>query len=118
MTLLGAQSLTVTPYTATLANGRYAPVAGTPYVVTGTIVPLSAMDLERLPEGARTSARFALYVEGDPAVKTTRPGAGTPADRVAWNGKGYVVSGETDLTMHSTGLPHRSYVLSEVGDDE
>lgn len=117
MTLLGQQSLTVTPYTVSIVDHVPTPAAGTPYTVQGTVLPIGERTLSMLPEGSRTKARFELYVEGtDPITKTAE--AGKAADRVAWKGRSYVVTGVQDYTQHTTGLPHRRYVMLEVGSDE
>jgi hypothetical protein len=100
--------LTVTPYTASFVNGVPTLSAGTPFDVIGTVLPVSARTLEMLPESARTSASFELFVEGDPVIQTATSGRG--GDRLSWHGKSYVVHGTQDYTQHSSG--------EEVGDDE
>jgi hypothetical protein len=59
---------------------------------------------------------FELFVEGDPAIQTASSGRG--GDRLTWHGRSYVVHGTQDYTQHTTGIPHRRYVLEEVGGDE
>ena len=117
MTLLGQETLTVTPYTVTETNGVLTPSAGTPFTVKGTVLPISDRALEMLPEGARTSARFELYVEGTSPTPQTAS-TGRAADRTVWGGRTYKLIATRDYTQHTTGLPHRRYVLAEVGSDE
>ena len=117
MSLLGAETLTVTPYTVSIVDHVPTPAAGTPYTVTGSVLPIGERALQMLPEGARSSARFELYVEGTDPIPNTAE-AGKAADRVSWGGRSYVVTGVQDYTQHTTGLPHRRYVMLEVGSDE
>jgi hypothetical protein len=119
--MLGAKVHTVTPQTTSLVAGRYALVPGTPYTVVGTILPAGPREVQRLEEAARVSAKYTLYVEGTaPPIKVADQNAvpKTPGDRIAWKGRNYVVSAELDFTEHDTGLPHKSYILSEIAGDE
>ena len=102
-------------------TGQHCPVstaaAGTPFSVVGTVLPISDRTLEMLPEGARTSARFELFVEGtDPQIETAS--SGKAACRTTWGGRTYRVISTRDYTQHTTGIPHRRYALAEVGGDE
>jgi hypothetical protein len=117
VTLLGQETLTVTPYTVAEASGVLVPSAGTPFTVIGTVLPISDRTLQMLDEGTRASARFELYVEGtDPAPDMSA--TGSAADRTTWNGRTYKLIGVRDYTQHTTGIPHKRYVLAEVGSDE
>jgi len=114
--LLGASTVTVTPQTGAWADGEWTSSAGASYTVTATIVPIGQEDLQRLPEAARASARWMMYVEGSPSL--SMGGGSSAADRVTWQGRELVVVGIIDYSMHATGLPHKAYILAEVGDDE
>ncbi len=120
MTLLGKETLTVTPQTQTRVAGKYQLVPGTPYTVKGTVLPVPGATLQRLEEGARKTAKFVLYVKGDPGIRTTDVATpSTPADRVTRaDGSEYVVSSNTDFSIHKKGLPHRQFLLHQVAGDE
>lgn len=119
MSLLGAETITVTPQTQTLVDGRYQLVPGTPYTVRGTVLPVPGQVLAKLPEGARTTARYVLYVEGDPGIVTTDTASPEkPADRITRKGQTYTVASNLDLSIHTSGLPHRQYLLHQRGGDE
>jgi len=122
MTLLGSETVTVTPQTQTTTAGVIGLVAGTPFTAVGTVVPSSPRQTEQLSEAARVRARWIMYVEGTaPAIKITDMSASprTPGDRITRaNGKVYVALGEIDFTIHATGLPHKTYLLAEVAGDE
>lgn len=118
--LLGSETLTVTPQTQTRANGEYSLVPGTPYQVRGTVLPVPGATLQRLEEGARRTAKYILYVEGNPGIRTTEVATPSkPADRVTrGDGSEYVVSSNTDFSVHQKGLPHRQFLLHQVAGDE
>jgi hypothetical protein len=119
MSLLGSEIVTVTPQTQALVSGKYKLVPGTPYTVRGTVLPVPGQVLAMMPEGARTSARFVLYVEGNPAIVTTdNASPEKPADRITRGGFEYTVTSNLDLSVHTTGLPHRSFILHRKGGDE
>jgi hypothetical protein len=119
MSLLGAETITVTPQTQTLVDGRYQLVPGASYTVTGTVLPIPGQVLAKLPEAARTTARYVLYVEGDPGISTTDNASPEhPADRVTRKGFEYTVASNLDLSIHASGLPHRQFILHRKGGDE
>lgn len=120
MSMLGEETVTVTPQTQQRVNGRYQLVPGTSYDVIGTVLPIPGAVLQRLEEGARRNARYILYVEGDPQIQTTQTASPEhPADRVTReDGKTYVVASNVDFSVHASGLPHRQFILNEVAGDE
>ena len=120
MSMLGTETVTITPQTAALVDGVWQLTPGSSYTVTGTVLPVPGAVLQRLSEGARRRAVYVLYVEGNPTINTTETASpSTPADRAARaNGETYVVSTNLDLSIHGTGLPHRQYILDRVAGDE
>lgn len=121
MSLLGTETLTVTPQTAALVSGRYQLTPGTSFTVTGTVLPIPGKTLERLSEGARQTAVHRLLVEGqDPGIRITDTASPShPADRITRaDGRVYVAAGDMDLGIHTTGLPHHGYILHKVQGDE
>lgn len=119
MTLLGQETLTVTPYTGSW-DGDYTATPAATFTVDGSVQPLApGEDVEGLDEGDRIRARAWLLVEdGQTEISPTDLAAQTPSDRVAWQGKDYEVMSRADWTPHSTGLPHKVFLLLLVGEDE
>jgi len=114
--MIGLTNITITPYSGAWQDGAYVPSPGQPYTLLGTVVPVPGMVAERLPEGARSKARWQVFIAGKPAIKTA--GSGGPADRVTVDGVDYVPIALSDYSYHTSGLAHSSYVLVEVGYDE
>jgi len=113
--LLGAQQVTITPQSGSYSGGVWTSTPGASYQATATIIPAPKEELERLPEGARTKSYWLIYVEGE---ELTVGSPGKAADRVTWQGRELVVIAESDYSAHASGVPHRAYLLAEVGDDE
>jgi len=114
--MLGMTTITVTPHSGSWAEGDYSIVAGDSYTVRASVQSASARTLQMLDEGARTSIKYVMYVSGvAPILKTTDLSASprTPADRVTYNGKTYLVAESEDFSCHNTGLSHRQYLLLE-----
>ncbi len=78
--------------------------------------PVGPELLQRLPEGARTSARYVIYAEDTEPTLQLIEDADTAADYVAYDGKDYLVTSAAKWA----GMPlgHRAYVLLEVAADE
>ncbi len=113
MTLLGEETVTVTPQTQSLTAGKIGLTPGAPFTLQATVLPIGFNELQRLPEASRTSASFSMIVEGDQALRVK-----APADRVQTSQGECVVIGEVDFTQHTTGLPHRTYILALRSGDE
>lgn len=113
VTLLGEETVTVTPQTQSLTAGVIGLTPGAPFPLQATILPVGLHELKRLPEASRTSARFSMIVEGDVALRVK-----APASRVDCSAGACVVIGEVDYTIHKTGLPHRTYILALRSGDE
>jgi hypothetical protein len=121
MSLLGSETLTVTPQTAALVDGTYQLTPGASFSVVGTVLPIPGKALQRLSEGARQTATHRLIVEGqDPGIRITDTASpSNPADRVTRaDGRVYVASTDMDLGIHATGLPNHGYILHKVQGDE
>lgn len=119
--MLGVEPITVTreAVPGTWVNGKYVPGETTTLTVMAAIQPLSPREIEMLPEGARTRARWALFCDPDqPPLQCTDLSNDTAADRVSWAGREFVVYQNGDWMAHQTGIPHYAYALLEVGADE
>ena len=120
MTILGKEKLTVTRRTGDYTNGAWVPVLDSTFTIKANVQPMPARQLEMLPEAARTKGAFICYADNrqTPLRVLDLTGKGMP-DRVARaDGRSYEVHSLGDWTSHTTGLPHRAYVLVEVGADE
>ncbi len=122
MTLLGTVPLTVTRQAAgSYVDGEWVDGGGGPstFTVVGSVQPISPELLDMLPEGARVSARFVVYVEAsEPDVYTVDVGGQVRPDRIEYQGRDYMVQSVGDWTSHVTGIPYREYTMLAVGEDE
>jgi hypothetical protein len=80
--------------------------------------PVGPELIEFLDEGARTSARFVIYAEGNqPTLQVVeRDEVGFAADRVPYNGKDYLVTSLGD--WDDMPLGYRDYILLAFAPDE
>ena len=121
MHFLGRELITVQPKTQTLntTTGQYAlSNNGASSTVYGSVQPIGQRVLERLPEGARASARWVIYVESATAAISLGGGPGVHPD-VLTTSKGELIPvAEIDFVAHTTGIPHVAYACAEVGGDE
>lgn len=80
--------------------------------------PVGPEVLETLDEGARTSARYIVYVHDDqPELYLVgRDREGFAADTVEYNGEDYLVISDDDYNGRPLG--YRGYVLLEFAPDE
>lgn len=86
--------------------------------VRGAIQPLSARDLEMLPEGERTREQMKLYVPATQEdLRTACVEHGEQADQVVHRGRRWEVHSWQDHTA-APFLAHSRYRLVAVGDDE
>ncbi len=119
--MLGVKTITVNRY-ALAWDAAGQPVIGAPastFTVRGSVQPLGDRVLVKLDEGTRLLARFAMYVKkGQPELHTAGKDSATLADFAVWHDREYAIYGDQDWTDHTPGIPHRSYVLVEIGQDE
>ncbi len=121
MKLLGREQITVQPkkQTLTVATGVYVlsnnGAATTPWA---TVLPIGQKVLDRLPEGARSSARWHVIVESPTAVISIGGDPLTVPDLLTTSKGDMIPVAEIDFVVHKTGLPHVSYACAEVGADE
>lgn len=74
--------------------------------------------VQLLPVGARTSAKFMVYTDDkQPELRPTVPGQ-SASDLIAYAGRDFKLFELGDWTSHKAGIPHRAYVMVEVGADE
>ena len=118
--MIGTETITVIPQgPAIRTDGKYSLDPQATYTVKGSIQPAGPAVIAQLSDLARRSAAFVMFVEGTaPAIELADPATRRPSDRVTRAGKTYVVLKELDFTPHTTGLPHKQYVIQEVGSDE
>jgi hypothetical protein len=119
MSILDPTTLTCTRRTGAWVSGHWVPGAPSTYtVVASRPQPVGPETLEMLPEEARSSAKFEIYVEDDQTeihmIDYDSPT--TPADLVAYGGHTYVVTGVEDWA--DVPLGHRAYVLLAFAPDE
>jgi len=112
MTLLGALPRTVTRYGAvTYIAGVATRGAVETFTVVGTLLPLTAREIQDLPPLQRKTARWKLFVEAsEPILHTVVVKDKLTADRV----NGMRIEGEKDFS-HIPGfeLIHHQYWLTE-----
>jgi hypothetical protein len=120
MTILGTETVTVQHYLATTIDGRRGISAdGSPFTLIGSIQPVTGKMIEMLPEGARESAEYVMYVEGDPDLRIMSIDDQYAADRVMrTDGNTYEVVEIMRWEIHGAGLPHKAVALKRIGDDE
>lgn len=121
MTILGLEELTVARASegGEWSSGVFVPAEITSLTVYGSVQPVKVTGTELLPQAARTRGAMWLYVDQHTELYTVDLSWQTPPDRVTRkDGKEYEVHGVGDWTQHKAGVPHRVYVLTEVGADE
>jgi hypothetical protein len=100
-------------------NGEYVRGETSRFTIEGSIMPANPKEVEILEEGAQTRARWSLYCdEYQRELKTTDLYVGAGADRVLHKDKEYLLAKVGDWTDHEDGLPHRAYLLIEIGKNE
>jgi len=112
--VLGEQTLTVKIASpGSRVAGVWQPGALTTDTIKGAIQPLTDRELQQLPEGWRTRARWKLYSRS--ALKTLSVETGTAGDRVVWQGHDLLVAGKRNYvdTPHDLRLHHFKYILIE-----
>lgn len=116
MKVLGRERITATPQVQTWAAGKavLTPGPGPAFTFWGSVQPIGAAQLERLPEATRRSARWIIYAEPPTPVLDPTP----PAHRLQTSQGELVHVGDINYTPHTTGLPHVAYACAEVGFDE
>lgn len=100
-------------------DGSWVHSTFTNYTFLGsTPQPVGPEILELLDEGARSSARYIVYVQDDqPEIYLVgRDREGYAADTVAYNGEDYLVISDDD--WHGMPLGYRGYVFLEFAPDE
>lgn len=112
---LGSQTLTVERTTGSVVDGVWTQNVTTSFDIAGSVQPVIGRELQSLPEGQRTRARYKLFTESDLIVIDSA--SGTEPDRVQYLEKSWQVQEDENWNGHTTGLPHRKYFLIEPGDD-
>lgn len=119
MTILGAETVTVTRRSGSYVNGAFVPVLDSSFDWVASIQPAPGRAIEQLPEAARSRAMFVAYADiAQVELRTVEiSGSGLP-DRITRGGRVYEVHRADDWSLHTSGVPNRSYLLVEVGGDE
>lgn len=120
MSILGEQPLMVTRDSGgSYVDGKYQANPAPPFRMLASVQPLDPEMIQRLPEGARTSAKFALFADDmQPVLRTAQLNPLTESDIVEYLGRAYRLESLGDWTAHSDGLPHFAYAMIKIGDDE
>lgn len=89
--------------------GVFTPGADTSTTISGTLVPASAREIDRLPEGVRQRARWRLFTDPDTLLTGSVAGSTEP-DRVVVEGIECVV---VSVERYPFGAkPHESAILA------
>ena len=100
-------------------NGEYSPGQETTFDIWASIQPSGPKQVEHLPEAARINAKYVVIAQDDqPELLTTTLDQPRKGDRLVYAGQAFAVLASSDWTAHTDGLPHRQYLLYQVGDDE
>lgn len=103
--LLGSQALVMKRRAAgSFTAGRYAQGAESNVNITGSMQPLSARDIERLPDGIRERAEFKLFT-----ISTLQ--TGEMADRTTYNTIVYEIQSVKDWKAQGN---YNVYVMVKV----
>lgn len=107
-----------------VVDGDFVPGSPSEFPVVGVLDPLTPKQIEQLPEGSRTKAKWQLTLDADqPELRSVDIVGDTAADRVAYKGRLLVVHAIWDASDPPLGSPggelaHRHYHLTEEGADE
>jgi hypothetical protein len=77
--------------------------------------PVGPELMQRIPEAARTIARYVIYADEEPKLYVVEDDSHA-ADHVAYDGETYLVTSADKWV--SMPLGYRAYILLEVGEDE
>lgn len=113
--MLGSVTYTVTRRAGVFGtDGEYTPGATSTLSVSGSLQPLTAREIEALPEGLRQRARFVLLVGRTGTRLQVAGTSGVLGDRVSVSGEALEVHGFSAFDQENTpkfALAHRSYIL-------
>lgn len=117
--MIADQTLTVTRFAqGEWTDGVFVPGDDSTFAIRCSVQPIAGYQLESLPEGARKSARYNLYVHPDsPALRTVSVDGALTADRVTYDGRSWIVHSVANWTIHTLGARHHAYVLIAQGDE-
>jgi hypothetical protein len=118
--MIPRESITITRQSkGEWVDGVFVPGGTYDFTIQGIIQPLGPRDVERLPEAARTVARFSLYADTDQEVlELTDLDKPAAADRVTWHGRSYGLVALGEWAHFGGTASHREYALVEVGAEE
>lgn len=103
----------------TYTNGVFVAGGTREWTVHGNVQPITPREIERLPETARTDARFIMYCYSDqPEIGLTELDDQKRAAQVVWHGDTYDVVALGDWAHLGATAAHRAYALVEVGAEE
>jgi len=114
MRVLGREQITATPQSQAFVAGVAVLTPGTPTTFWGSVQPIGQHMIERLPEGARRSARWIIFAENPTPALSMTP----PADRLTTSKGVLIPIADIDFSTHTTGLPHVAYACAEVGETD
>lgn len=116
--MIGTEWVTVTRRVGHYLRGVWVPLGQSQKIpVLATVTPLDPRTAVLISEGMRTTARYEMYAaDGEPELRCGSVVGEQAADRVTYRAHDYVVQSVEDMTT-TAGVPHRHYVLTEIGDD-
>jgi len=121
MVLLNKELISVQPKKRTIDSGKNVPVNdGDPLDIWASVQPIGAAVLQRLPEGARTSAKWIVYTEGPTKPFEILPAPPGIAPRLTTSRGVLVPVAEIDYSHSGPGavLPNCGYACAELAVDE
>ena len=119
--ILGARTYTVTRVAAGSfgSDGAWTDGATTTLSVIGSWQPTNGREVQALPEAYRTRQTAKLFCDPtQPVLYPVRVDSRQRPDVVTRDGVAYLVVTASDWTDHAGGVPHRAYMLAEVGSDQ
>jgi hypothetical protein len=115
--MLGAAYHTVRRYASgTWVDGVYSPGTESTTTVLGSIQPVRGRTVELHQEGARVVGTYWLFTTDD-TLRLTHLSAVNDSDTIEFRGRAYKAFTDEDWMCHTTGLPHHSFLLVEIGED-
>ena len=103
------------------ASGEFVRGAADPdFTVVGSFQPDGDTSAEPLERGARRAGRFIFLVEldGQPELQILKLSNIKEGDVLELGGTQYVFVSQQEWVAHSSGLPHRRFILELIGKDE
>ena len=119
MTILATEVVTVQRRSGSYVDGQFQVSTTDTFSAEIGLQPAPGRVLQQLPWRARKREVLIGYAdERQPALRTNAVPGIAPDRIVRADGSEYEVQGVSDWTPHTAGVPHRTYTLVRVADDE